>query len=496
MKENKKVLIPIIIGTALLIALIIGATYAYFQASNTASGTTNLDATTEAIGNVVVTNPTENLYLKLSAYEMQESKKGTSYYATTQNSSSSSVYASEKEEFVLARYSITGGTEETTYNCTFNLNIQSPTSVGLNDMIVELNLLNGTTMNHFGTGDFDIMALSGVRKVSFSTKGNGQGDLIKAAIRINNLQNSQDHLIGKTLSTSISVSNLECEVAEPEEESICTLASDSTVEAGLEGAKYICKVDPNKPEYTFYLLDNNEDGTSDLIMDQNINSDGTPAGSTKIVNNGNNIYNQVEWLTIDDYKTNRGPNTEQFTDEGACQYGGACSMNELGPITAMTYLYNATKDWTNIEPVNYTYNDKEIQGTTQANTSYTSFISANGVAIITSLSGTGVTIGTSDRPLRARMPIYSSDTTKTEVASSNENNNYLYDYLDFSDYWFGSGTRPANNVSGMFGYWTLSSAANDSGSAITVYYNGTVDYGNRVAFDHEYGVRPVITVKL
>jgi len=453
MKDNKKVIVSTTIAVVFLITLVVGATFAYFGAGNSASGTTNLDSTTEAIGNVVVTNPTENLYLKLSAYDMQESKKGTSYYATTQNSSSSSVYASEKEEFVLARYSITGGTEETTYNCTFNLNIQSPTSVGLNDMIVELNLLNGTTMNHFGTGDFDIMALSGVRKVSFSTKGNGQGDLIKAAIRINNLQNSQDHLIGKTLSTSISVSNLECEVAEPSEESICTLASDSIVEAGLEGAKYNCKVDPNKPEYTFYLLDNNEDGTSDLIMNANINASGEA-----VIPGVTSDKGTVAW----------------YADEASSIHG---------PVTAMTYLYNATKSWTNVEPLNYTYNDREVQGITTTDRGYESFISTNGIATITKgdTSGTQVTIGSESEPIRARMPIYSkSDASVTEVSKKTDANTYLYENLEYA---------------GPAGYWTLSSNAGLSLLAWNVSYIDDVIVNN-VGIADSFGVRPVITVKL
>jgi len=452
-KKNKKVIISTIIAVVFLITLVVGATFAYFGAGNNASGTTNLDATTEAIGNVVVTNPTEELYLKLSAYEMQESKKGTSYYATTQNSSSSSVYASEKEEFVLARYSITGGTEETTYNCTFNLNIQSPTSVGLNDMIVELNLLNGTTMNHFGTGDFDIMALSGVRKVSFSTKGNGQGDLIKAAIRINNLQNSQDHLIGKTLSTSISVSNLECEVAEPET-SICTLASDSTVEAGLEGAKYNCKVDPNKPEYTFYLLDNNEDGTSDLIMNANINASGEA-----VIPGVTSDTGLVAW----------------YADE---------SSSIHGPVIAMTYLHNATKSWTNVEPVNYTYYDRQIQGITTTDAGYQSFVSEDGVATITKgdSDGTQVKIGSASEPIRSRMPIYSSDASITEVTSMT-NASYLYDNLDTVNYDYDP-----------YGYWTLSSEVDNFDYAWIVDFRGLVG-DNYVSF-FGLGVRPVITVTL
>jgi len=452
-KKNKKVIVPIIIGITLLIALIIGATYAYFQATNNASGTTNLDATTEAIGNVTVTNPTENLYLKLSAYEMHEDQKNNSYYATSTNGDGV-VYASEKENNVFANYSISGGTEETTYNCTFKLNITKPQDIRSGDMNLEISLLNGAKINGGSTLTTDLYNASSSYNVEFSAKGNGQGNLITGDIRLNNTTSIQDHLIGHTLSTSISVSNLECEVAEPEEESICTLASDSTVAEGTEGAKYNCKVDPNKDEYTFYLLDNNEDGTSDLIMNANIN-----AAGEAVIPGVTSDTGLVAW----------------YADE-------ANSIN--GPVTAMTYLHNATKNWTNVEPVNYTYNDREFQGITTTDIGYQSFASTNGIATITKgdSAGTQVTIGNSTEPLRTRMPIYSNDTSITEVTSKS-NASYLYDNFD-----------PDENYA-PYGYWTLSSRAVHSSSTWFVAYGGNVSYYD-VVFSNFNGVRPVITVKL
>jgi len=224
-KKNKKVLITTIVAVTLLIALIIGATYAYFQANNTASGTTNLDATTEAIGNVVVTNPTENLYLKLSAYEMHEDQKNNSYYATSTNGTGV-VYASERENNVFANYSIEGGTDNTTYNCTFKLNITKPQDIRSGDMNLEISLLNGAKINGGSTLTTDLYNASTSYNVEFSAKGNGNGNLITGDIRLNNTTGVQDHLIGKTLSTTINVSDLECEVAEPS-------ASSQELVAGL-----------------------------------------------------------------------------------------------------------------------------------------------------------------------------------------------------------------------------------------------------------------------
>jgi len=217
MKDNKKVIVPIIIGIALLIAIVVGITYAYFQATNNASGTTNLDATTEAIGNVVVTNPTEELYLKLSAYEMHEDQKNNSYYATSTNGDGV-VYASERENNVFANYSIEGGTDNTTYNCTFKLNITKPQDIRAGDMNLEISLLNGAKINGGSTLTTDLYNAASSYNVEFSAKGNGNGNLITGDIKLNNTTSVQDHLIGKILSTTIRVSDLSCEVAEPEEE--------------------------------------------------------------------------------------------------------------------------------------------------------------------------------------------------------------------------------------------------------------------------------------
>jgi len=459
-KKNKKIIVPTIIGITLLIALIIGATYAYFQASNAASGTTNLDATTEAIGNVVVTNPTEELYLKLSAYEMHEDQKNTSYYATSTNGDGV-VYASERENNVFANYSIEGGTDNTTYNCTFKLNITKPQDIRSGDMNLEISLLNGAKINGGSTLTTDLYNAASSYNVEFSAKGNGTGNLITGDIKLNNTTSIQDHLIGHTLSTSISVSNLECEVAEPKEESICTLASDSTVEAGLEGAKYNCKVDPNKPEYTFYLMDNNEDGTSDLIMNANIN-----AAGEAVIPDVTSDKGTVAWISKERYYSLGGPDLSN--DGEACQIAGFCTSNIYGPVTAMEYLHNATKSWSNVEPINYTYNDSRYQ----------SFVSTNGIATITNgdSEGTQVAIGTKAEPLRARMPIYSSDASITEVAKKSELSAYLYNNL----------------FSIVVGYWTLSTHSN-SYFARTVNEGGDI-YGINVNYDS--GVRPVITVTL
>ena len=269
---------------------------------------------------------------------------------------------------------------------------------------------------------------------------------------------------GKTnISYEVDSDNInECEIAvEKTLDRICTYDKTSTVAAQTAGAKYSCEVKPGT-SYNFYVLTTPADGaeTINLIMDQNINSDGTPAGMTGTTKSGENIYNLVAW------------NNESGQ-----------STNAYGPVTAMQFLYNATKDWTNIDPVNYTYNDKTTQGTTAENTSYTSFISNNGVATITPLTGDGVTIGSEATPLRARMPIYAGDASITEVSSKTDTNAYLYDNLDSS------------GSAAPYGYWTLSSIAGNSFYAYYVLYNGSV-HAIGVGSDGSRGVRAVINLKI
>ena len=80
------------------------------------------------------------------------------------------------------------------------------------------------------------------------------------------------------------------------------------------------------------------------------------------------------------------------------------------------------------------------------------------------------------------MPIYSSDTTITEVTSKT-NASYLYDNLD------------PDGMNAPYGYWTLSSYADGSGRAWYGYYYGRVVNG-LVGSDDNNGVRPVITLKI
>ena len=115
---------------------------------------------------------------------------------------------------------------------------------------------------------------------------------------------------------------------------------------------------------------------------------------------------------------------------------------------------------------------------TDADMGYTSFVSINGVAAITSLSEETVTIGSEKQPLRARMPIYTKD-SKNELFLE-ISNSYLYENL---------------SVEGMYGYWALSSYNIDVSKAWYVYSYGYIN-NTKLYYNNFNGVRPVITLRL
>ncbi len=246
---------------------------------------------------------------------------------------------------------------------------------------------------------------------------------------------------------------------------ICTLSNDS-IKKGFEvGAKYECEVKTGTM-YNFYVLSSNEDESINLIMDRNINSDGTP--TTKKISmieapDNGGIYNIVPWVSQEDYNDD-----SNFSEHG---------NNNKGPITAMNFLHEATKDWANIQNIVINYSETGDYG-------YGRIVTEDNITKI--IHKDGVTVTANYTNLKARMPY------KSEIASSNGSNDFLYEYLNES-YWYGSGTQPVNNINNILGYWSLSSDSVYSDVAWRVYSDGTV-MNNYVLNKYSHGVRPVITL--
>ena len=158
----------------------------------------------------------------------------------------------------------------------------------------------------------------------------------------------------------------------------------------------------------------------------------------------------VAWISKNDYGTLYPYNEE------ICWNEEGCVLNDKGPITAMNYLEEATKNWTNT-------NEMRIS----------EFTNDSGDKL--SMSKTYKT--------KARMPYYN------EFYGMVTNELWLMDHL-------GNGCSSIEGktvVNGIDGYWFLSSFATYPTEA---YATDICTFCSIVAANPSYGVRPVINLKI
>ena len=261
------------------------------------------------------------------------------------------------------------------------------------------------------------------------------------------------------------------------ERSLATLVSDTGTTGLSIGDKYTYEVYPGQ-KYNFYVL-SVEDDKVNLIMDRNICNDGS-----------------ITYTSVNNY----------------CRYEWASNnVNKNGPVTAMTVLGNATRNWNNVPNMDLAYNDitdNTSSGYTESTTyGYTGMTITNGTGYITKKDGTQTTISITDNmPIKARLPKL-KEITEAGCHTYSPNSDYgscpmwlvknLYYDTDFSSYCSACVSKYSNNqnngITNIYGYWLLSSHPGDSYSARRVYYYGRV--GNVSANDAvSSGVRAVITV--
>lgn len=245
-------------------------------------------------------------------------------------------------------------------------------------------------------------------------------------------------------------------------DSICTAVTDETKTTGniptgkyLPGDEYICEV-KNNTKYHFFVLNTEKDQVN-LILDRNINSDGTVATkaisvSDKELNDG--IYNLMAWINQDDYES-----------KGGLSWTDSIDNNIFGPITAMNFLNNATSDWNNIPNLNIIYNDE--------GGNFTNFL----------VTG------------KARLPQYNEVIGKEKCTTDfGSCPLWLSNYLDIGNE---VTEKEIQKINAIFGYWTFSSRAGTTYDAWLVFPYGFV-YGYvgsyNVSYNYYFGVRPVITI--
>lgn len=249
--------------------------------------------------------------------------------------------------------------------------------------------------------------------------------------------------------------------------SICKLIEDNNEIGITPGDKYQCKVKDNmetgyEDGYYFYVLSLSDDGKINLILDRNIyydeqNDVGILGTAT---NNG-----KIEW--------------------------NVSNKNGDGPVTAMDYLYNATKDWENVPNIEIDYTDKKPE----VKNGYQKMITKDNITKIIKKDGTeAIVLGdkTGYKNLKVRMPIYEEVTVEGKCSLENDSCPiWLFNYLNKNE----SVTRDGfTNIRGIWGYWLLSSKPTDSVAGWNIYYSGKVSavYANYTGF----GVRPVITLEM
>ena len=247
------------------------------------------------------------------------------------------------------------------------------------------------------------------------------------------------------------------------------------------GSKYQCKVKDDmetgfEDGYYFYVLSTNEDGTINLIMDRNMYYD-EANDIGKVATETNKVG--IRAINETDYSFAGGINWSERTD-----------MNMFGPLAAMNYLYNVTKDWSNIPNIVIDYEDEGSIGSY----GYGTIITIDNITKITKKDGTAVTVLTDQEGyenLKARMP-YKSEIIGDGKCMTWVNSCplWLINYLKKSDHVTHEGLQ---NISEIDGYWTLSSYSSNSVDFWRVDNDGSIDYPDYTGLN---GVRPVITLEI
>ena len=222
---------------------------------------------------------------------------------------------------------------------------------------------------------------------------------------------------------------------------ICKLISGTLNEVS---SKYECEVKKGL-KYNFYLLSQNTDGTVNLIMENNIYYDET-LGISGIAQSDND-KRLVAW----------------YADSNSTMYG---------PVTAMTYLYNATKNWDSVPNIVLDYVDEGQK--------YGGVKTTGTGNLITTITGNdGSTKTASFQNLKARLPM------KKEL----EDNGCDGTGAVSCEVWLSDSDLSST---GVRGYWSLSSAT-EEGAYRTRWNRAS---GISPTSENRWGVRPVINIKL
>ena len=234
---------------------------------------------------------------------------------------------------------------------------------------------------------------------------------------------------------------------------------------GEIGSKYLVNVNDVDLFY-FYLLSKNSDSTVNLIMDRNICNDGT-----------------IKYTLANNY----------------CIYAWHAGEdnNNYGPDTAMINLYNATKNWKNVDDMIMNYSD--------VGNGYLSIMTSTSDKVTTIMGKNYSTsdnqvFGNTEYPLKARLATFNEILDAgCELSASDESTNgscpiwlmenMKYYNLNNDKYSINNNDESYQNI---LGYCLLSSSASSVGARM-VGAHGIV--GSNYVTANIFGIRPVTTIK-
>ncbi|MBQ7031164.1 MAG: hypothetical protein IJN13_02175 [Bacilli bacterium] len=206
--DKKNTMLLTVIAVATLLVAVVGATFAYFTASNSATGSTTVTASTEVIGAVTLTNPTSAMSIRLSAFDMEDKDSDVPYYATT----STEKYVDEIEYQPVAKVVISGGESTTKYHCEYTMTVNGDSRLVAGDAYVTfryptVNNISNVTIDGVTAGSKVEIVGSKDYEVSFDAVGEVDASFIEAGFELVNRDANQNHLQGNDLTFSVNNSN-------------------------------------------------------------------------------------------------------------------------------------------------------------------------------------------------------------------------------------------------------------------------------------------------
>ena len=292
-------------------------------------------------------------------------------------------------------------------------------------------------------------------------------------------------------------------VSKPSEDVICVRTDSNTVTTGnipqgnyANGDEYICEVKKGV-KYHFFVI-SKEGNQVNLIMDRNIQTNGTPATEDNL--------SQVAWCSREDYDAKNA--TESANPDGVDEYASSVNfcpksnnvMAEEGAITATNAVKLYTSSWDNLSNTTYQFsvspymvnpsNKEDLfvpNPAEQSNELQTAIWTPYGL----------------DLTSKARLMTVAEAFANGCKAEVNEDRNgdgviekinvnscplYLSNYLSHGEK-FVSGDKVVD-IANLKGYWLLNGGAC---MGFVIHNNGSINSKETTNSAHS-GVRPVITL--